>query len=187
MLRDIQRGVVAIVVLTVVVCGAYPLVVWAIAQTAFHSQAQGSLITRNGRVVGSHMLAQGFTSARYFHPRPSATDYAANASAASNLGPNSADLAKVVEERLAAVVKEDGVTASQVPADLLTASASGVDPDVSKAAALIQVDRVAKARGLDPARVRALVESHVDSPTLGLLGTTRVNVLDLNLALDALK
>ncbi len=186
MLKDLQRSIVAIIVLTIVLCGAYPAVVWAIGQVAFRDQAQGSLVTRGGTVVGSHEIAQAFTGNRYFHPRPSAVDYAGNGSGATNLGPNSSDLAQTVAKRLAAVATLEGVSPAAVPVDLVTASASGVDPDISKAAALIQVARVARARGLDPARVRALVLSHVDTPTLGLLGATRVNVLDLNLALDAL-
>jgi K+-transporting ATPase ATPase C chain len=187
MLKDIQRSLVAILALTVVLCGAYPLAVWGIGQVAFRDQAQGSLVTVNGQVVGSRLIAQGFKSPRYFHPRPSAVDYAGNGSAASNLGPNSAALAKAVKERLVAVETLEGVSAAAVPVDLVTASASGVDPDVSEAGALLQVARVAAARSLDPARVRALVVAHVDGPTAGLLGATRVNVLDLNLALDALR
>jgi K+-transporting ATPase ATPase C chain len=186
MARDIRRSIVALLALTVLLGGAYPLVVWGISQVAFKDQADGSLVVRNGRVVGSSELAQAFTSNRYFHPRPSAVDYDASASAASNLGPNSADLSKAVRDRMDAVVKSDGVDPAQVPVDLVTASASGLDPDISRDAALIQVDRVARARRLDPAKVRELVLSKIDQPTVGLLGATRVNVLDLNLALDSL-
>ncbi len=134
--------------------------------------------------MGSSLLAQGFTSPQYFQPRPSAVDYNASGSAASNLGPNSADLAAAVKERVAAVSAADGIAAAAVPVDLVTTSGSGLDPDISRQGALVQVDRVAKARGLDPAVVRALVLDRMQSPTLGLLGTTRVNVLELNLALD---
>lgn len=187
MLRDILRSLIAMVVLTAVLGFGYPVVVWAIGQATFERQAQGSLVERGGEVVGSREIAQGFASPRYFHPRPSAVDYDASASAASNLGPNSKDLADAVRARLAAVAKADGVAVSDVPVDLVTASASGLDPDISKAGALLQVDRVARARQLDPAAVQRLVLGHVETPTLGLLGTTRVNVLDLNLALDALR
>jgi K+-transporting ATPase ATPase C chain len=187
MLKELQRSLLAIAALTVVLCGAYPLAVWAIAQVAFPDAAQGSLVTRGGAVVGSRLVGQAFTGPTWFHPRPSASDYAGNASAASNLGPNSADLATAIHDRLVAVAKLEGVPTTSVPADLVTASASGVDPDISRSAALLQVARIARARGVDAARVAALVTAHVDGPTLGLLGATRVNVLDLNLALDALR
>ena len=186
MVHDIRRSIVALLALTVLLGGAYPIVVWAIGQAAFNRQAQGSLVERNGTVLGSSLLAQAFTSDRYFHPRPSAVDYNASGSAASNLGPNSQDLADAVKQRLAAVAKTERVAPALVPVDLVTASASGLDPDISRAAALLQVDRVARARGLDPETVRALVLSKLDSPTIGLLGATRVNVLDLNRALDGL-
>ena len=186
MVPDIRRAIVALLALTVLLGGVYPVAIWAISQVAFHDQAQGSLIVRNGKVVGSSLLAQSFTSDRYFHPRPSAVDYNASASAACNLGPNSQDLAEVVKQRLADVARTERIAPALVPVDLVTASASGLDPDISRQGALIQVDRVARARGLDPAKVRALVQSRIDSPTAGLLGATRVNVLDLNLALDDL-
>jgi potassium-transporting ATPase KdpC subunit len=188
MLRDIQRSVVAMIIFTVITGGMYPVVVWAVAQAAFHHQAQGSLVTRNGVIIGSTVLAQGFTSTKYFHPRPSATSPAYNAasSGGSNLGPNSAALAKADGAYAQAVAKEDGISVSQVPVDLATASFSGLDPDISEQGALVQVNRIAAARHLSPAVVRALVISHLASPTLGFIGETRVNVLDLNLALDAM-
>jgi K+-transporting ATPase ATPase C chain len=184
MVRDIRRAIVSLLVLTALLGGVFPAAVWAVAQVAFHDRAQGSLIVRNGTVVGSSLLAQGFASAQYFHPRPSAVDYNASGSAGSNLGPNSAELAAAVKERIAAVSAADGIAAAAVPVDLVTASGSGLDPDISRQGALLQVNRVATARGLDPAVVQALVLDHLQSPTLGLLGTTRVNVLELNLALD---
>ncbi|MFN8111243.1 MAG: potassium-transporting ATPase subunit KdpC [Thermoleophilia bacterium] len=187
MLRELSRSIVSVVLLTIVLCGAYPLVVWAIGQAAFHDRAQGSLVRVDGRVVGSSLIAQAFTGPRYFHPRPSAAGYAADASAGSNLGPNSADLARAVGRRLRVTATLEGVAPAAVPVDLVTTSGSGLDPDISRAAALVQVARVARTRGLDPARVRQLVMTRVNSPTMGLLGTTRVNVLDLNLALDALR
>src|SRR4051794_37028572 len=184
MVRDIHRAIVSLLVLTVLVGGVFPVAVWAVAQVAFPDRADGSLIVRDGTVVGSSQLAQGFTSPKYFQPRPSAADYDASGSAASNLGPNSADLAAAVKERIATVAAANGIAAGAVPVDLVTTSGSGLDPDISRAGALVQVDRVAKARGLDAQAVRALVLARMQSPTLGLLGTTRVNVLDLNLALD---
>ena len=187
MVRDIRRSIVSLLVLTVLFGGVFPVAVWAVAQVAFKDRADGSLIVRDGTVVGSSLLAQGFASPKYFQPRPSAVDYNASGSGASNLGPNSADLAAAVEDRIAAVATADGIAAGSVPVDLVTTSGSGLDPDVSRDGALVQVDRVAKARGLDPQAVRALVLSRLQSPTLGLLGTTRVNVLELNLALDRLQ
>jgi K+-transporting ATPase ATPase C chain len=186
MVLDIRRAIVSLLVLTVLVGGVFPVAVWAVAQVAFKDAANGSLVVRNGTVVGSHLVAQGFASDRYFHPRPSAVDYNASGSGASNLGPNSADLAKAVHDRLTAVSKAEGVAPSAVPVDLVTASASGLDPDISRAGALLQVDRIARVRKVDPVTVSRLVLDHVRTPTLGLLGATRVNVLDLNLALDRL-
>jgi K+-transporting ATPase ATPase C chain len=187
MVRDIRRAITSLLVLTVLLGGVFPVAVWAVAQVAFGDRADGSLIVRDGTVVGSSLLAQGFASPKYFHPRPSAVDFNASGSAASNLGPNSADLAAAVKDRITAVSAADGIGAADVPVDLVTASASGLDPDISRPGALVQVNRVARARGLDPAAVRALVLDHVQSPTLGLLGATRVNVLELNLALDRVK
>ncbi len=186
MVRDIQRSIVSLLVLTVLLGGVFPVAVWAVAQVAFKDAANGSLVVRNGTVVGSHLLAQGFASDRYFHPRPSAVGYNASGSGASNLGPNSSDLASTVRDRLTKVSAAEGVAPGKVPVDLVTASGSGLDPDISRAAALLQVDRIARVRELDPGTVRRLVLDHVRTPTLGLLGATRVNVLDLNLALDRL-
>jgi K+-transporting ATPase ATPase C chain len=187
MVRDIRRSLVSMLVFTVLLGGVFPVAVWAVAQVAFNDRANGSLIVRDGTVVGSSLLAQSFTSPQYFQPRPSAVDYNASGSGASNLGPNSADLAAAVAERITAVSTANGIAAASVPVDLVTASASGLDPDISREGALVQVDRVATARGLDPAVVRKLVLDRMQSPTLGLMGTTRVNVLELNLALDRIQ
>jgi K+-transporting ATPase ATPase C chain len=187
MFRDIVRSLLALAALTVICGVAYPLVIWGVGQVGFSDKANGSLVHSGGRVVGSSLLGQEWKGAQWFHGRASAVDYDANGSGGSNLGPNSADLAAAVKGRLAASAKEDGVPAAQVPVDLVTASASGLDPDVSLQSALIQVNRVARARGLQPARVEQLVRSHVQDPTLGFLGSSRVNVLSLNQALSELR
>jgi K+-transporting ATPase ATPase C chain len=164
------------VALLVITCGIYPAVVWGIGQLAFPHQANGSLITRNGRVIGSELIGQDFTSARYFHSRPSAVNFDPGASGGSNLGPTSRKLA----ERIAADVHGR----RDVPADAVTTSASGVDPHISPANALLQVARVARARGMDENQLRAIVSQHTEERFLGIFGEPRVNVLLLNLALD---
>jgi K+-transporting ATPase ATPase C chain len=190
MLLDLRRGLVALLALTVLVGIAYPLVVFGIGQVAFRGAAGGSLVHSGGRTVGSDLIGQSFDSPRYFWGRPSAAGdgYDPRASGASNLGPTSAKLDREVRERLAALLKSNpGATPAEVPAELVTASASGLDPDISPAAADFQVNRVAKARGLDPATVARLVDQHVQERTFGLFGERRVNVLELNLALDQLR
>ena len=175
MTRDLVRALVVFVALTVI-CGlAYPVVVWGIGQAAFSDAADGSLVRVDGRVVGSARMGQAFASDAYFQPRPSAVDYSSRAgrrsaslgaSGGSNLGPNAQELADTVAERLQARAALEGVDPSDVPVDLVTASASGVDPDISVPAARLQVPRVARARALDPAAVEALVDDHViDRPS----------------------
>jgi K+-transporting ATPase ATPase C chain len=175
---------------TVVLGVGYPIAVWGVGQAAFHDQANGSMVTdSSGKVVGSSLIGQPFSGKgadRWFQSRPSAAGedgYDANASSGSNLGPNNPDLVKSIEERRAAVAEADGVPVSQVPADAVTASGSGLDPDISPEYALQQVSRVADARGLRAATVRALVEQHTEARQLGFLGEPVVNVLELNLAL----
>ena len=184
------------------VCGIiYPAVMFGVAQVAFHGQANGSLVSYQGKVVGSSLLCQEFTDAKgnplpqYFQPRPSnavnpdsKTDYGCDPgfSGASNLGPDNPTLTQDVKQRRAAIAKFDGVSPASVPPDAVTSSASGLDPDISPQYAAIQVDRVAKARGLSDATVRALVTKYTQGRTIGILGEPRVDVLNLNIALDQL-
>jgi potassium-transporting ATPase KdpC subunit len=188
----------ALLVFTVLLGVLYPLVVLGIGQLAFPAQANGSLVQADGRVVGSSLLGQAFLDARgdplpqWFQPRPSAAvnpddkndpGYNPLFSGPSNLGPSNPVLIKSIDARRAAVAAFNGVPPGRVPPDALTASASGLDPDISPAYAYLQVNRVAKARGLNPAAVRALVSAHLQGRTLGILGEPRVNVLELNIAL----
>ncbi|RJK97573.1 potassium-transporting ATPase subunit KdpC [Vallicoccus soli] len=184
--RQSLAGLRVLLLLTVLLGVAYPLAVTAVAQVAFPRQAHGSMIELDGRTVGSSLVGQAFEGPEWFHGRPSAAGdgYDALASGASNLGPENPDLLAAVEERRAAVAAQDGVDPDDVPPDALTASASGLDPHVSPEYARQQADRVASARGLDPAEVRGLVEEHVQGRTLGVLGAPRVNVLELNVALE---
>ncbi|MEO5533911.1 MAG: potassium-transporting ATPase subunit KdpC [Pseudolysinimonas sp.] len=193
-LRQTWTALRALVVFTIVLGIGYPLVVLGIGQFAFPNQANGSLLTVDGRVVGSSLIGQSFTDAdgnalpEWFQSRPSAagTGYDGRASSGSNYGPENPDLIAAIEARRAAIADLDGVDPASIPADALTASASGLDPDISPEYAYLQVARVATARGLSEAEVRALVDAHVEGRTLGYLGEPTVNVLELNVALAQL-
>ena len=183
--RQLLTGLRALVVLTVLLGIGYPVAVWGVSQVAFDSQADGSLIHRNGTVVGSTRIGQNFTGEQWFLPRPSANDYDAQSSGGTNAGPSDEDLIASINERRAAIAKSDAVAPEDVPADALTASASGLDAYISPEYAQIQTARVARARGLDEAEVAELVTANTSGRILGFLGEPRVNVLTLNLALDA--
>ena len=188
MLTHVRAAIVSLAIFTVVTGLAYPAIVTLIAQLVFPHQANGSLIVKDGKPVGSTLIRQPFDDPKYFWGRPSATSpfgYNAGASAASNLSPTNADLIKAVQGRVEALRAADPGNTAPVPVDLVTASGSGLDPHVSPAAALYQVGRVARARKLDEAVVQDLVARHTEGRQFGLLGEPRVNVLALNLALDA--
>jgi len=189
LLEHLRIAILSTIVLTVILCGIYPLVIWGLAQAVFPSRANGSLVVRNGVVVGSSLIGQNFTVPQYFHPRPSAAGngYDGANSSGTNLGPTSQKLLDAVKDRVAAYRKENGLADNAlVPADAVTASASGLDPHISERNAALQVARVAKARHLSEDEVRRLVAQHIDGPDLGILGDPGVNVLMLNLALDDL-
>jgi K+-transporting ATPase ATPase C chain len=194
MIKQLRPAIVMILAMTVITGLAYPLAMTGIAGLLFPHQAAGSLITREGKVIGSELIGQNFTSDKYFHGRPSATSdpndstksvpYNAANSSGSNLGPTAKDLI----DRVSQAVEQLAATnpSAQVPIDLVTTSASGLDPDITPAAALFQVPRVATARAIPEARLRQLVEDHIENRIGGVFGELHVNVLKLNLALDSL-
>jgi potassium-transporting ATPase KdpC subunit len=191
MLRNVVASVVAIVLFTAVLGFGYPVLMTGFAQVTWKNKANGSLITRDGKVVGSRLAAQGFESAKYFHERPSATSPAYNAGATTfaNLGPTNPDLAKNVKAAAEAILKLErpynpGLTIGGIPVDAVTTSASGIDPDISPAYAALQSRRVASVRHLPLATVQKLIDDNTDGRSLGFFGEPGVNVLELNLALD---
>ena len=194
MLAQLRAAFVSLLALTVITGVAYPLLVTGIAQAAFPSQANASILEKDGKPIGSRLVGQSFDDPKYFWGRLSATagpdgkplPYNGGASAASNLGPTNPALLDEVKSRIDALRAADPDDTRPIPVDLVTSSGSGLDPDITPAAAEYPVRRVAKARGLDEGRVMALVQSHVEGRQLGILGEPRVNVLELNLALDEL-
>ena len=186
MTMDLIRGVRFAIATMLLFGGGYPLAIWGLAQTAFAHQAQGSLVTRaDGSVIGSTLIAQRFEGDAYVHPRPSGVDYDAASTGGTNFGPTNPEHLKSVRERVAAVRTREAVSHGDIPADLVTASGAGLDPHLSPAAVDTQVARVARVRGATVEAVRQVVAAHTEAPTLGVLGRPRVNVLQLNLALDA--
>jgi K+-transporting ATPase ATPase C chain len=189
--HSILRPAITLLILMTVITGiVYPLLVTGVAKVLFPGEAAGSLIVKDGKPVGSRLIGQPFSDPRYFWSRPSATGpqpYNGLASGGSNLGPLNPALAEAVKARIAALRAADPANHAPVPVDLVTASASGLDPDISPAAAYFQADRIARLRHLSPQRVRALIADHTRGRLLGVIGAPRVNVLELNLALDNLK
>lgn len=184
-LRQLPAALGMLLVFTVLTGLVYPLVVTGVAQAAFGDKADGSLISRDGEVVGSALIAQGFTSPEYLHPRPSAVDYDGADSGGANLGPTNPDLLAAIEERAVAYREENGLPAdAEVPVDAVTASASGLDPHISLANAEIQAPRIADARGIALAEVQRIIDDHTAERGLGFLGEPGVDVLEVNLAFD---
>jgi K+-transporting ATPase ATPase C chain len=187
LMAELRISIGAVAGLAILLCGLYPLLVWAIAQSVFPEKANGSLLHRDGRVVGSRLIAQRFEGAKYFHPRPSSAGdgYDAANSGGSNLGPTSRKLIETVAQRAAAYRAENGLTGEAlIPADAVTASASGLDPHITVANANLQAGRVGRSRGMTEQAVRNMIAEHTEGRALGLLGEPRVNVVTLNLALD---
>jgi potassium-transporting ATPase KdpC subunit len=185
--EELGRAAMATLILAVLLCGIYPLVVWGVAQVAFPHQANGSLIEYHGQVVGSRLIGQPFSDRRYFHPRPSAagSGYDAARSGGSNLGPLSRQLFDQIRERIESYRLENNLGPEvPVPADAVTASGSGLDPDISVRNAELQAARVARARGLSQEELHNLIRQYIDGPSLAFLGEPGVNVLKLNLALE---
>jgi potassium-transporting ATPase KdpC subunit len=187
-IKTVVRATLAVIVLAVLTGLVYPLVMTGIGQVAFGRQADGSLVEVNGRTVGSTLIGQAWKGPEWFYGRPSAIDYDASTSSGSNLGPRSRTLADEIRKRASAIVELEGpyhlgLTPSQIPVDLLTASASGLDPDISPSAARFEAPRIAAERAIPLAEVLRLIDEHTQGRALGFLGQPRVDVLDLNVAL----
>lgn len=186
-IKELKPAVLLFIALSVITGLAYPLFVTGIVQVTLPDKARGSLLYVNGTFVGSELIGQNFTSPGYFHGRPSAVGYAGNNSGASNYGPTNAKLMVQVRQRVEQVRRENGLLPNaSVPADLVLASGSGLDPHISLEGAMIQVHRVARVRGLSESEVKLLVDQHTEHPQFGFLGQMRINVLKLNIALDEL-
>lgn len=183
-MKDFVTAVRIFAILTVILGTAYPLAVWGIGQAAFRNQANGSLIVRRGEIVGSRLIGQGFDDPKYFWGRPSGAGYNGAASSGANLGPTNPALFEGMQNRVKELRDADPGNQEPVPTELVTASGSGLDPHISPRAAEFQVPRVARLRNMAQDDVRRLVRQHTESPDLGILGEARVNVLELNLALD---
>jgi K+-transporting ATPase ATPase C chain len=184
MLKELKPAILITFVLTIITGILYPLAVTGIAQTIFHKQANGSLIERDGKVIGSEIIGQNFTRPEYFHPRPSQNSYDAANSGGSNLGPTNPALADRLKKDAAQFRKDNPDFTGPIPADAITTSASGLDPEITPANAIAQASRVAKARGVSGDAVQNLVGANTQQRDLGVLGEPRVNVLKLNMALD---
>jgi K+-transporting ATPase ATPase C chain len=185
MLKEIRQGVLFTIVTMVLLGGGYHGLLWAIGRVAFSAQAEGSLIRRaDGTIVGSRLIAQKFTRPEYFQPRPSGVEYNAASTGGTNYGPSNPDHLEAVQERLDALAMQDGAAPGQIPSEMVTTSGAGLDPHIPPAAAELQASRVASARGVPIERVREVIRAHTEPPTFGVLGRARVNVLELNLALD---
>jgi K+-transporting ATPase ATPase C chain len=185
MFKELKHGILFTVVTMLLLGIGYHLVLWGFGHAFFPAKAEGSLIRRSdGTIVGSRLIAQKFEKNEYFHPRPSAVDYNAASTGGSNYGPSNPDHLKTVQERADAVAKLEGVSPSQIPSEMVTASGGGMDPDIPPDAAKLQAARVARSRNVPVERVDQLIQAHTATPTFGFLGRARVNVLELNLALD---
>jgi K+-transporting ATPase ATPase C chain len=189
LVKELRISLMATLSLAVILCGIYPLVVWVLAQGLFPAKANGSLVMRSGKIVGSSLISQGFIFPKYFHPRPSAAGqgYDATSSGGSNLGPTSKKFTDMMRQRVVYYRTENNLTPDTlVPADAVTASASGLDPHISLKNALLQAPRVARTRGLSEETVRKQIDIYTEGRDLGILGQPRVNVLMLNLVLDGM-
>jgi K+-transporting ATPase ATPase C chain len=186
MLKELKQAALFTLLTMVLLGGGYHLLVWGVGRALFAEQVEGSLLRRDdGTIIGSRLIAQMFEGPEYFRPRPSGVDYQAASTGGTNYGPSNHDHLKAVQERVDAVVTNERVAPGQIPSEMVTASGAGMDPHIPPAAADLQAPRVASARGVPVERVRELIRAHTEPPTLGLLGRARVNVLELNLALDA--
>jgi K+-transporting ATPase ATPase C chain len=187
--KDLRTGLIAIVAMTIVLGLAYPLAITGISQVFFNGSANGSKVSFDGKVVGSHLIGQEFKGKQWFHSRPSATEYSGNVTFFGNAGPNSVEAREEYREELKAYVQlnkpyDKSLTREQVPVDAVTQSASGVDPDISEANAQIQAHRIAAVRGIPLAKVEELISQNTDNRSLGVLGEPGVNVLELNISLE---